>query len=149
MSHQLHNSPALAVAALLGLRSEDLFLADKNYGSVSISSLPWVTGRASIPHACICMTPHASGRAHGIAVLLEANSSGTAISARRPCGERPWISGSGCRLMVDTLFDSVHCFPPLTKLGLRTRTIYLLKIITTGGLNAPALPPARPRARVC
>ena len=23
------------------------------------------------------------------------------------------------------------------------------KIITTGGLNAPALPPARPRARVC
>ena len=28
-------------------------------------------------------------------------------------------------------------------------TRVLSKIITTGGLNAPALPPARPRARVC
>ena len=27
--------------------------------------------------------------------------------------------------------------------------LYYYKIITTGGLNAPALPPARPRARVC
>ena len=28
-------------------------------------------------------------------------------------------------------------------------THFAVKIITTGGLNAPALPPARPRARVC
>ena len=58
--------------------------------------------------------------------------------------------------------DDTCCYNPLemlptslgiTDTGRASRRLGMVssasKIITTGGLNAPALPPARPRARVC